>query len=91
MVAIFGDYSLYHGEWPILGAAEHWNRNDWPMPLFSRIDEKGKAVKVTYSENDPSECISEVSCSIDEARSLAEDSLMGSHIVAHRLSRQLPK
>jgi hypothetical protein len=91
LVAIFGDYSLYRGEWPILGNLGNWKRDDWPMPLFSRVDEKGKAVKVKYSENDPTDCATEMPCSIEEAKDLPEDSMKGSHIVARHLSKLLPK
>ncbi len=89
LVGIFGDYSLYRGEWPVLGCLGAWERTDWPMPFFSRVDEKGKAVKVKYSDDDPSVCISEVPCSIDEAKSLPEDTMLGSHIVSGRLSKLL--
>jgi hypothetical protein len=90
LVAKFGDYSLFHGEWPVLGSLGKWLRNDWPMPSFSRVDEKKRAVKVAYSEEDPTKCLIEQPCPIEEAVDLPEDSMLGSHIVTRRLSKLLP-
>lgn len=85
----FGDYSLYHGEWRVIGRQAGWNRSLWPMPCFSRIDEKGKAVKVQYSEDDPTICVRETPCSAKEAKKYPEDRMLGSHILVRRLSNLL--
>lgn len=87
----FGSYSLYHGEWPVLGMQRPWNRSDWPMPFFSRVDERGKAVRVEYSEEDPSTCVREVPCSVEEAGEYLKDRMLGSHLVVRGLSRLLPE
>jgi len=87
--AKFGDYSLYHGEWPILGRLANWHRSNWPMVPFSRIEDNTKAIKVYYSEDDPSICIKELECSIAEAKTMPVDGMLGSHIVAHRLNKLL--
>ncbi len=89
LVAIFGDHSLYCHEWRVLGHDSRWDRLKWPMPYFSRVDERGKAVKVRYSEDDPSVCFEEKPCSIDEARTYLEDSMLGSHILAQLLDELL--
>jgi hypothetical protein len=89
LITMFGDYSLYHGEWPVLGAQPHWSRASWRMPYFSRVDENGKAVKVEYSEDDPSICIRETPCSVEEAKKYPEDRMLGSHLVVRRLSKLL--
>ena len=66
-----------------------WDPTVWPMPLFSRIDEDGKALKVEYSEDDPSLCVREIPCSVQEAMSYSEDRMLGSHVLAHRLNALL--
>ena len=89
LVVIFGDYSLYRREWPVLGRHSRWDRSKWPMPFFARIDEKGKAVRVRYSEDDPSVCIEEKPCSIREAKNYSEDCVLGSHLLADQLEELL--
>jgi hypothetical protein len=85
----FGDFSLHSGEWPILGHQSFWNRMDWPMPTFARVDDEGNCIRVQYSEEDPSQCIGEELCSIEESRHYSEDGLFGSHLLASRLDKCL--
>jgi hypothetical protein len=90
LIGKFGDLSLYNGQWPIIGNAESWARNDWPMPPLVRIDEYAKkAWKVTYSEDDPSLMVQETPCHLKEAYRFPRDRLMGSGAVEIRLMHLL--
>src|SRR5437763_9916645 len=31
--------SLREGEWPVIGVAPEWRREEWPLPLLCRYDE----------------------------------------------------
>lgn len=51
-----GDLGLLNGEWPVLGDALNWTREDWPMPTFVRRDDLSKRVwRVYYDDADPSQ------------------------------------
>jgi hypothetical protein len=40
-----------HGDWPILGPMDGWDRNAWPVPAFGRTDNKtGQCFKVIYDD-----------------------------------------
>lgn len=92
LICIFGDLSLYHEEWPIIGHSEPWDRGAWPMPTFARIDDDGKkAWKVEFAEDDPSVVIREVPCSVSVARRLPKDDAMGSGAVEIVLGQLLRK
>ena len=91
LTAKFGDYSLFQKEWVLIGHHSHWNRADWPMPPFARVDEKGKALRIEYSDDDPSVCTSEMPCTIQEAKKYPTDGMLGSHVLARRLSKLLSR
>lgn len=47
-----GDVGLLEGSWPIVKAAENWDRALWPMPIFRQIDEdRNRVYKVIRDEN----------------------------------------
>ena len=49
MVCRFGDPGLQNGSWPIIGHTGEWNREDWPLPPFSRVDcISGKVALIDY-------------------------------------------
>ena len=55
-----GDLHLVDGTWPILGRSTTWQRERWPMPLFTR---KPPFIKyelvIQYSDDDPSRTVSQ--------------------------------
>src|SRR3990172_250775 len=76
----FGDLGLLEGEWPVIGDAPNWNRDDWPLPPFIRVDRiSGKAVKVIYSDDLSQE--SEEPCDPSLVSQYPEDALSGSGAV----------
>ncbi|HQZ15389.1 MAG TPA: immunity 26/phosphotriesterase HocA family protein [Vicinamibacteria bacterium] len=90
LVGQFGDLGLMNGTWRILGRQDPWERSAWPMPPMARVDVvSGQARKVTYSQDDPNQAISETPCGLEEARLLPRDSLMGAGAVEIRLTSLL--
>lgn len=85
----FGDLALIEGLWPILGKLPTWDRSEWTMPNFVRRDILGKLkpVLVQYSDDDPSQHVSERS--IDDDAGLAADSLSGYGSVELKLDKLL--
>jgi hypothetical protein len=48
----FGDLGLINGEWIVLGEKDDWNKDEWKMPPFVRVDEhSGKAFVSVYDDN----------------------------------------
>lgn len=90
LVAIFGDLSLQQEEWPILGQRE-WDRNQWPMPAFGRVDAlPGKlAWCVTYADDDPNTVVRESGCTPEQAEQLWPDGLFGAGAIEIKLTHIL--
>jgi hypothetical protein len=84
-----GDLHLIDGKWPILGRSPAWQRESWPMPLFTR---KPPFLKheyiVRYSDVDPSCEISETKVPLSTAM-FDEDMMCGADSVEFKLSRLL--
>ena len=71
-----GDMALANGRWPVLGEAGHFDRNDWPVPVFiRRSDALKRAWQATYAD-DPAKPEREVSVPYETA-GLESDSLFG--------------
>lgn len=71
-----GDMALANGRWPVLGEAAHFERNDWPVPVFiRRSDALKRAWQATYAD-DPAKPEREVSVPYETA-GLETDSLFG--------------
>jgi hypothetical protein len=71
-----GDMALANGRWPVLGEAEQFERNDWPVPVFiRRSDALKRAWQATYAD-DPAKPEREVSVPYETA-GLETDSLFG--------------
>jgi len=91
LIAQFGDLGLLDGSWPIVGREEEWDRENWPMPAFARIDEfAGKAWRVEYSEDDL-RWIRETPTTPDQVRRLPKDAAYGDEAVAIELSKLLTR
>ena len=89
LVARFGDLSLIQHEWPVIGRAESWDREAWPMPVFYRAVHlvPGRAFRVRYDPERPSLCISEeVIAAPANLDQLPKDCSYGSGALAYKLS-----
>lgn len=55
LVAWFGTLGIIQGVWPIIKNSHLFNKNDWPVPLFRRIDSvtpsKGRLIE--YEQENP--------------------------------------
>src|SRR5229473_6828898 len=72
VVALFGDLGLLNGEWPVIGKPSQWDRNEWPLPPFVRVDEmENKAWMACYS--DKLELLSDEPCDPALAKTFPED------------------
>ena len=71
----FGDLHLLEGKWPIIRSIE-WNRTEWPVPVFGRVDATGEmAWRVSYSDELVE--VSEAPCRVVDAKFMPRDSLAG--------------
>ncbi|TWI66562.1 immunity protein 26 of polymorphic toxin system [Pseudoduganella lurida] len=71
-----GDMALANGRWPVLGDAQDFDRNRWPVPVFiRRSDALKRAWQATYAD-DPAKPEREVSVPY-ETEGLESDSLYG--------------
>jgi hypothetical protein len=88
---IFGDLELIRGNWPILGQSQHWNREDWPMPVFVRREPfTNRIFKVYRSDKNPNHVEKEELVSSEaEVFGLQSDSLSGAGAVEIILTKLL--
>jgi len=90
LVGRFGHLGLLHGEWPIIGRTEGWDRTEWPIPVFVRYEElTGRTLKVYYDDNDPVRLLREERLRRGESAEGPEDGLMGAGFVEIRLGMLL--
>jgi hypothetical protein len=60
------DVFISEGRWRPLPSTHLFRREDWPLPKFGRLPAGSPVGKLTtYSEDDPSECVSEVDVDIE--------------------------
>lgn len=89
LVRRFGDLGFLEGEWPIVAHSENWDRNQWPLPMFGRIDDiDNLAWRVEYSEETLEE-IRDTPIEMQEARDLPRAGLSGSGSVEIQLTMLL--
>jgi hypothetical protein len=85
-----GDLHLINGKWPIIGQSHHWQRTEWPMPVFIRreILPPYRNWLVHYSDSDPNNVIQEER-EINDRPELEEDSLFGAGALEIVMSKLL--
>lgn len=50
----FGDLGLLNGRWTVIGENPGWEKEEWPMPIFTRKDSVTKtAIIIIYDDNNP--------------------------------------
>ncbi len=86
----FGHLGVLGGEWPVLGRTPAWNRSEWPMPAFRRIEElTGRSIRVEYSDEDPSTWLTSERVDPGAVVGLPDDGVAGAVYVQERLERLL--
>ena len=89
LIGLFRHLGLKHGDWPILGQLEVWNRESWPMPVFVRHEElTGRSFRVIYDDDDPGRLVREELIPPGSGVQGPRDGLMGSGFVEIVLSRE---
>lgn len=83
------DLGLVDGSWTIIGDSPEWRREDWPIPVFIRKDDLGRAAwLVEYADDDPNRVVFEQRVPYDTA-GYERDSLSGSGAAEIKVSRIL--
>jgi hypothetical protein len=75
-VAFTTDPGLLNESWPVINRPEHWDRSEWPMPVFGRINAVGKAWRVEYDDSSLNE-VCETPVRPHQASRLPQDGLDG--------------
>jgi hypothetical protein len=54
IVTWFGDLGIIRGEWPLLLSTRPFRREDWPIPMFRRIDalDPDRRYRIVYDQED---------------------------------------
>ena len=88
---MFGDLGIQLNEWPYVGRIEPWDRSQWPLPQFGRIEDEARGIAwiASYDDRDVSVQTEERRCTIEEARRLPPDSTTGYGAVEIRLRMAL--
>jgi hypothetical protein len=52
-ICLFGDLGIITGKWPLISDGKPFIREEWPVPLFHRLDplQESKAIIVEYNED----------------------------------------
>src|SRR5579871_2681385 len=88
---IFSDLRLLNGKWPLVFRPQQWNREEWPLPAFGRIEaDRGRGVRTEYDEKDLGTVVRAEYVSIQEAQRLPKDADHGYVSVQILLTRLLP-
>jgi len=83
-----GDLHLLTKRWPVIGKAQDWRREQWPMPLFMRKDLlRPRTWIIEYSDTDPNEVTGMNSAPLDTE--FEQDSLLGAEATEIHLEQML--
>lgn len=52
LVSASGSYGFNSNSWTIVGSSPSWDRERWPIPVFSRVDPAGRNHHETYGDDD---------------------------------------
>jgi hypothetical protein len=81
-VGFFGDLSLFHGDWPVIGRLATWDRARWPVPAFGRHNEfTNESWRIEYEEGRFDEPEREELISLEECARLTSDVVSGAGAV----------
>lgn len=89
LIEWFGDLGIIYGEWPLIPTDRPFNREDWPVPRFGRIDMFEQAWIVEYSQDDDGSRrpIAETRVPTTEITGMPEAGTSGHKALEIRLSR----
>lgn len=89
LVGRFGHLGITQGKWSMVGRHLNWNRSDWPMPVFVRVEElSGRAFNVFYADEDPNRILREEPIQVGSGGE-PKDGLMGAGFVEKVLNTAL--
>jgi hypothetical protein len=92
LVGIFGDLGIITGEWPLIQNGKPFIREEWPVPLFKRIDSFNEdiALIVEYDEeNIPGRPVRETITTTDSVLEFPDDGVYGSGSIEKTLTNLL--
>jgi hypothetical protein len=93
LVCWFGDLGLINGDWPIIGPLKNFKQDDWPVPLFRRIDllDSTNGWLIEYPQNLPifGVPIREIKVDVNSLAEFADEELFGSGALEITLSKLL--
>jgi len=93
LITKFGDLYLVEGKWPLIESDRPFQRQDWPVPQFARIDilnnEKGVLVEYDQDNSQMTRPILETPCLAMDLVGLPQDVLAGAGAVEIKLTRLL--
>jgi hypothetical protein len=91
LIAWFGDLGLIIGDWPIIGPINNFQAEEWPVPLFKRIDllDPSFGWIVEYPQTAPvfTRSIGETRVEASSLEGLVEDELYGSKALEITLAK----
>ncbi len=85
----FGDLGLLEGAWPILGRVPGWNRDEWPMPPFIRVNEAEHRAWLSWYDDRTLKCLREEEVDPKLVSEFPYDRLMGYVAAEIRLTMML--
>jgi len=85
----FGDPGLLNDEWKVIGEYTSWDKTDWPMPAFIRIDESENRAWLSYYDEYDFSFIKEDEVSPELKDKYPYDRDMGYGAVEIRLTKLL--
>jgi hypothetical protein len=90
LVAMFGDLGLRRGDWLVIGHADGWRPEQWPVPVFGRIDEYANKARRAEYDDQRLEIVSDTRIDVAIARTLPRDGLVGFTGIENWLGHTLP-
>ena len=93
LIAWFGDLGLIWGRWPLIPNTRPFQREEWPVPKFRRIDaldsSKGWLVEYNQETGGISEPVHETYCDAKSLTGLFEDGDYGYEAIENVLTKLL--
>lgn len=88
-IAKFGYLGLVKDNWPIIHRPDTWNRGDWPMPPFGRLNDfvPGRGFVSVYDEDQLERSLSERGVTAEEAMQYPSEGLAGHVYLQNVLER----
>ena len=89
LVGRCGDLGLLNGEWKVIDRLSNWNKSEWPMPPFIRVDESESRAWLSYYDENDFSFIKEERVSPELVNAYPYDRDMGYGAVELRLTKRL--